>query len=65
MWNRRSLLGAGLWGAGGVLLGLGMGERRTSAAVLSAQYHGDTILGQGEPEKRWYRQKFIGQPSMA
>ncbi len=64
MIDRRTLLGAGFVASAAAAMGLAVGERRKNQALNTALYHGDSMLGDGDSARVWYRQKFIGQPVM-
>lgn len=70
MMDRRRFFTTSLAAGGGGLLGLGLGKRGLDAAVASARFHPDEMLGEatagGGPQGlgAWYRYQFIGQPVM-
>lgn len=58
--GRRALFG----GLGALGVGWAAGRVGREEAVANARFHPDSILGEGEAAKVWYRYAFIGQPVM-
>ena len=62
--KRRQFLSRGALLAGALGAGWVGGRSDVRAAVKTARFHPDNILGQGEAQEVWYRHRFIDQPVM-